>query len=342
MSKVHTYSPPLGSNQPTNHLRTVVQGEYTHHKSISGSDTETSLVPCSDMCGTITALGSGAESTWSIGDRVLSTFLPKHQTGQVTLSELNAGLGLPEQGVLCTHRVFGADELVRAPAYLDDAQASTLVIASLTAWMGVMGRKYMNLDDAGDKDGEKFVLCQGTGGVAIAGAQIAKALGMKTIVTSSSDEKLERARRELGADYTVNYRKTPGWEKVVMDVTGGRGVDIILETGGAYTTRKSFDCIAFGGLINSIGYTSGKMDPSDTEEGGGRLNVNVLALRRNVTLKGIINGPKDRFEEMVRFYEEKGVKPVVCKTFGFEESKEAFEYLRAGGHFGKVVITVKQ
>lgn len=294
------------------------------------------------MCGTIVSLGPGAESTWSVGDRVLSTFLPLHKTGQVTLKELNAGLGLPEQGVLCTHRVFGADELVRAPGYLDDGEASTLVIASLTAWMGIMGRKYMNLDDPGSQDSERFLLSQGTGGVAIAGVQIAKALGMKTIITSSSDEKLERAKKELGADYTINYRKEPDWEKLVMDVTGGKGVDIILETGGAYTTRKSFDCIAFGGLINSIGYTSGKKDPLNTEVDGGRLNMNVLALRRNVTIKGIINGPKDRFEEMVRFYEEKKVKPVVCKTFKFEESKEAFEFLRAGGHFGKVVISVKQ
>ncbi|KAL1960609.1 hypothetical protein VTO42DRAFT_7188 [Malbranchea cinnamomea] len=325
----------------------VVQGEYTHHKSVSGSSGETVLVPCSDMCGTIVQLGPDLASSsappasnWKIGDRVLSTFLPRHQTGQVTEKEMASGLGLPQQGVLATHRIFNVDELVRAPGYLSDEEASTLPIASVTAWMSVTGRKTMNLDGGKEEaDREKFVLVQGTGGVAIAGLQIAKAMGMKVVVTSSSDDKLAQATA-LGADHTINYRTTPHWEKEVMRLTDGRGVDIILETGGAHTLRKSFDCIAFGGLINSIGYTSGKMDPADTEEGGGRLNLNVLALRRNVTIKGIINGPKDQFEEMVRFYEQKGIKPVVNRVFGFQESKEAFAFLRAGGHFGKVVIKV--
>lgn len=122
-----------------------------------------------------------------------------------------------------------------------------------------------------------------------------------------------------------------------MTVTGNHGADIILETGGAQTLRKSFECIAFGGLINCIGYLSGKMDSAGEEQ----LNVNLLALRRNVTLKGIINGPKDRFEEMVEFYEKNQIRPVVNKVFGFDESKEAFAFLESGGHFGKVVIKVQ-
>lgn len=121
-----------------------------------------------------------------------------------------------------------------------------------------------------------------------------------------------------------------------MKLTNGDGVDIILECGGAKTLRKSFDCIAFGGLIDCIGYLSGKEDePSD------RVNANVLALRRNVTLKGILNGPRDRFEEMLRFYEQHKIKPVVDRVFPFHEAKEAFQYLFSGGHFGKVVIRVK-
>ncbi len=121
-----------------------------------------------------------------------------------------------------------------------------------------------------------------------------------------------------------------------MKITNDRGVDIIFENGGAKTLRKSFDCIAFGGLIDCIGYLSGKED-----DPGDRTNVNVLALRRNVTLKGLLNGPRDRFEEMLRFYEANKIKPVVDRVFSFEDSIEALQYLFRGGHFGKVVIRVK-
>jgi NADPH:quinone reductase-like Zn-dependent oxidoreductase len=155
------------------------------------------------------------------------------------------------------------------------------------------------------------------------------------IITSSSDDKLAKAR-ELGADYTLNYRTQPNWEEEVMRLTNNHGADIILETGGAQTLKKSFDCIAFGGLINCIGYVSGKMDAPDD-----RTNVNLLALRRTVTLKGIINGPKDRFEEMVAFYEKHKIQPVVNKVVSFTEAKEAFKFLASGSHFGKVVIRVK-
>ena len=119
-------------------------------------------------------------------------------------------------------------------------------------------------------------------------------------------------------------------------MTNGEGVDIILENGGAATLRKSFECIAFGGLINCIGYLSGKEDAE-----GDRTNTNVLALKRNVTLKGLLNGPRDRFEEMLSFYREKEIKPIIDKVFTFEESKEALKYLFSGSHFGKVVIRVE-
>jgi NADPH:quinone reductase-like Zn-dependent oxidoreductase len=152
------------------------------------------------------------------------------------------------------------------------------------------------------------------------------------IITSSSDAKLKQAKK-LGADKTINYKTTTNWDEEVLKMSSGEGVDIIFENGGAATLRKSFECIAFGGLIDCIGYLSGKEDAL-----GDRTNTNVLALKRNVTLKGLLNGPRDRFEEMLKFYEEKEIKPVVDKVFSFEESKEALKYLFAGGHFGKVVI----
>ncbi|KAK3339507.1 hypothetical protein B0H65DRAFT_302348 [Neurospora tetraspora] len=322
----------------------VTNGEYNHHKTLSKRSTP--LVPCSDALGVIVALGPNADSTWSVGDRVLSTFSQSHLTGQITAQDLASGLGKPLDGVLQTYRVFPSTGLVRVPEYLTDEEASCLPIAAVTAWMAIFGMEPpFGTWAAKEEEGKqqplkgKTVVLEGTGGVAVAGLQIAKAAGARTIITSSSDEKLRRAKEELGADYVVNYKTTPGWEEKVMEITEGNGADIILETGGAGTLYKALDCIAFGGLISCIGYTSGKEDKEG--EGGSRMNMNLLVLRRNVTLKGIINGPRDRFEEMCEFYERHQIRPVVDRVFGFEEGKEAIKYLRSGSHFGKVVVKVQ-
>ncbi|KAJ5115496.1 hypothetical protein NUU61_001255 [Penicillium alfredii] len=305
----------------------VTKGEYKHHNT---AEQDTTVVPCSDMCGVVKQVAPGVER-WQVGDRVVSTFAPDHLTGQVTEKELAGSLGLPQDGVLTTHRVFPEYGLVKAPSHMSDEQAATLTIASVTAWMAINGMR--PLGQSGGKG--EYVLLQGTGGVAIAGLQLAKASGATVIITSSSDAKLDQAKR-LGADFTINYRTTPNWEEEVMKFTGNHGADIILETGGAQTLRKSFDCIAFGGLIDCIGYVTGKVDADDD-----RLNVNVLTLRRTVTLKGIINGPTDRFEEMLRFYGAHQIHPVVNRVFAFTKVKEAFRFLESGSHFGKVVIKVK-
>lgn len=154
------------------------------------------------------------------------------------------------------------------------------------------------------------------------------------MVITSSDDKLVQAK-DLGADFTINYRKAPNWEKEVMKATKGHGADIILEAGGSETLSKSFNCAAYNCLINCIGYTSGK-----TQAGGDQPNVNILAISKVLTLKGIIVGPTDRFEEMVRFVEKHKIHPVICKTFSFEEARNALKYLEGGSHFGKVVIQV--
>ncbi|OAL39245.1 hypothetical protein AYO20_01563 [Fonsecaea nubica] len=274
----------------------VAMGLYTHHKAVGASP---KVVPCSDMCGIVVGIGNSKHGIWNIGDRVLSIFCQTHLTGQIKEKDMAFGLGLPLDGVLQQYRVFPATGLVKAPDYLNDEEASTLPIAAVTAWMSINEMRPIN---------------------------------HPAIVTSSSDAKLARAKA-LGATFTINYRKDPDWQNTVMDLTENEGADIIFETGGAHTLRKSFDCVAFGGLIDCIGYLSGKQDePTD------RTNTNVLALRRNVTLKGILNGPKDRFEEMMRFYDAKKIRPVVDKSFPFDEAKEAFQYLFGGGHFGKVVI----
>ncbi|KAI7053192.1 NAD(P)-binding protein, partial [Hortaea werneckii] len=234
--------------------------------------------------------------------------------------------------------------------YLTDEEAATLPIASVTAWMAINGMRPMGQPANNKHQGgvNETVLLQGTGGVATAGLQIAHAAGLKTIITSSSDTKLAQAKK-LGADAGINYRANPEWQEEVNRLTstfhaanapqngeaGEAGADIIFENGGAQTLRRSFDCIAFGGLINCIGYLSGKEEVTSD-----KLHTNVLALRRNVTIKGIINGPRDRFEEMVRFYAEHQIRPVIDRTVGFEEAGEGLKYLFSGSHFGKVVVKV--
>jgi NADPH:quinone reductase-like Zn-dependent oxidoreductase len=324
----------------------VCNGEYGHHKTV-GSD-NSNLIPCSDMCGTIISIGPEAKR-WKTGDRVLSIFNQTHLTGQVKEENMTSGLGLPLQGVLSEYRVFPEYGLVKVPGYLSDEDACTLAIAGVTAWMSINWIRPIGDPFIGP---EYTVLLQGTGGVSIAGLQIAKACGMNCkrshrckwnfqqaksnpgIITSSSDKKLEQARA-LGADHCINYKTNPDWQIKVLDIMEHKGVDFVLETGGALTLSKSFECVAFGGSIAAVGYLSGKEDVE-----GSRMNTNVLALKRNVTLKGILNGPRDRFEEMLHLYEKNGIKPIVDKTFGFDQARDALLYLESGGHFGKVVVKV--
>lgn len=304
-------------------------GLYGHHKTINATSSEP-LVLCSDMCAEVVAVGPSV-SSWKTGDRVMGTFCQDHLTGQVKERMMTSGVGLPLQGVLQDYRVYPEQGLVRVPDYLSDEEASCLPVAAVTAWMSING--FRPLGQPGGKG--EVVLVQGTGGVCISGLQIAKAAGATTIVTSSSDEKLSRAR-ELGADYTINYRTNPEWQEKVLEITGGDGADIILEVGGAKTLRKSFKCVSFGGVINSIGYVTGKQDdPKDD-----LTNINVLALSRTVTLRGIINGPRDRFEEACSFYSKHEIRPMVDRVFEFGQAKEALRYLHDGAHFGKVVIRV--
>ncbi|KAI1811294.1 hypothetical protein GGS20DRAFT_579170 [Poronia punctata] len=309
----------------------VCMGLYGHHKSLE-NDTNNSIVPASDCCGTIVALASNS-SHLRKGDRVASIFLQTHLTGQVLEKDMASGLGLPLDGVLTEYRVFRAESLVKVPEYLSDEEVACLPIAAVTAWMSINSFRPIGSPLKGK---DKVVLLQGTGGVAVSGLLIAKALGLTVIITSSSDEKLQRAKT-LGADHVINYKTTPDWDQTVLSLTQGRGADVVLECGGARTLRKSFECVAFGGVISAIGYLSGKEDDEGT-----KINANVLALKRNVTFKGILNGPKDRFEEMLGLFEEKEVRPVVDCVFEFGKADEALRYLFSGRHFGKVVVKVSQ
>ncbi|KAM0473690.1 hypothetical protein ACHAPX_008095 [Trichoderma viride] len=139
--------------------------------------------------------------------------------------------------------------------------------------------------------------------------------------------------QQLGATRIINYKKNPDWHEKALEMTDGKGADVVLECGGVDTLAKSFKCVAFGGQISGVGYVSGK-------DASSQMNTNVLALSRNVTLKGIVCGPKDRFEEMLQLYQETEVHPVIDRTFEFLEAKKALLYLAKGGHMGKIVVKV--
>ena len=173
------------------------------------------------------------------------------------------------------------------------------------------------------------VVVQGTGGVSIFALQFAKAAGATVIVTSSSDEKLERARA-LGADHFINYRSTPDWAKEVRRITGNRGADHVIEVGGAGTFEQSLRAIRLGGKIAVIGILGGFVK-----------DLNVAAIfAANAFIHGITVGSREHFESMTRAIEANGIKPVIDKRFSLDEARDAFECMQAGAHFGKIVVTL--
>lgn len=275
------------------------------------------FVPASDAGATVVALGDGA-ARWRVGDRVMPLYTQGWYDGLPTPQmRTQRTLGAPLDGVLREYLVVPEEDLVATPASLDDAQASTLPIAALTAWSALV--------DGGVKPGST-VLVQGTGGVALFALQFAKAAGAFVIVTSSSDEKLERARA-LGADVGLNYRSHADWDQRARQATGGRGVDIVVETGGA-TLPQSIAATAFGGFVGVVGFVAG---PQAT------IAVREL-LGPMIRVQGIAVGSRARFEAMNRAIEQHRIRPVVDSTWPLARAAEAFRHMASGAHFGKVVI----
>ncbi len=343
---------PLVSNHLAN-KGTVCEGVFNHYNTQASE----AVVPCSDMCGTVVDASKSKSARFQNGARVMAIYLQSHLYGDVDEEDLASSLGLPLPGVLAQYRCFPAESLVAVPDYLSDAEASCLPLATTTAWTALNWMRPLastnEVRDGGPS--RRTVLLQGTTPVALAGLQIAKAAGLRAVMTGSTDDFTARAKAELGADEAINYQTHWAWEGEVLKATDDRGADVIFETGGgARTLQKSFKCVSFGGLINCIGSLSGRTDDGEDGDGGGggdggdgktpklhRLNVTALALARNVTIKGVLNGGRDRLEEALAFYQEKGIKPVVDKTYAFGKAPEALAYVKKGKHFGKVVVTVE-
>jgi NADPH:quinone reductase-like Zn-dependent oxidoreductase len=276
------------------------------------------LVPLSDGVGEVVAVGDGVTRV-KMGDRVAANFSQKWLGGEPARAKLGASLGGPLDGMLTQYRALNEEGLVHVPDHLTDEEAATLPCAAVTAWNSLI--------NMGGLSAGETVLVQGTGGVSIFALQFAKLAGARVIVTSSSDEKLERAKK-LGADFGINYTTTPDWDKRAKEITGGIGVDHIIEVGGAGTFGKSLRAIKIGGHIGMIGNLAGNA----TE-----VNL-VLILMQNLRIQGVMVGSRDTFESMNRAIALHEMRPVIDRVFAFAEARQAFEHMKSGSHFGKICI----
>lgn len=280
---------------------------------------ELPLIPVSDGVGVVAGTGEGV-SRVKEGDRVCPTYFQNWIAGAPSVERFSSALGGPLDGVMADYVCLSEEGLVKVPEYLTDAEAATLPCAGLTGWSAVntVGRM-----SSGDK-----VLIQGTGGVALAALQFAKAQGLHVTVISSSDEKLEVAVR-MGADATINYTATPDWAKASRDITRDRGgYDYVVELGGEKTLPLSLRAVRPGGTICMIGVLSG-------------LGMNASlgpVVARQLRLQGVTVGHRDGFEAMLRTMELHRIRPVIGETFDFQDLKPALEHLRNGRGLGKTLI----
>lgn len=278
------------------------------------------LIPLSDGAGEVVAVGEGVTRV-KIGDRVAATFFPDWIYGSLTKEKMKSDLGGGIDGMLAEYVVLHQDGLVILPDYLSDIEGATLPCAAVTAWHALVTKGNIRAGDS--------ILLLGTGGVSIFALQFAKIHGARVIITSSSDQKLARAK-QLGADETINYKTTPDWEKQVYQLTNRTGVDHVIEVGGAGTLPKSLQAVRIGGRISLIGLLSGRGNEIDP----------MPILFKSLTVQGIYVGSREMFEAMNQAMQQHQIKPIIDRVFAFTEAREAYHYLKSAAHFGKVVINL--
>lgn len=276
-------------------------------------------IPCSDGAGEVVSVGDGV-TAWKTGDRAAGIFMQNWLDGPLTPAKAKGALGGDVDGMLATQVVLREEGLVRFPRRMNFEEAATLPCAAVTAWNA--------LATAACKPGST-VLIQGTGGVSIFALQFAKLSGLRVLGISSSDEKLERAAK-LGLDAGFNYRQDPNWEDWVLKETGGEGVDLVIEVGGAGTLARSLMAVRTGGTIAQIGVLAGAVE-----------SVSIPAILHKVArIQGIYVGSRQDFVEVVRAIEFSGVRPIY-ENFPWSRTRDVLHKMEAGGHFGKLVLTVE-
>ena len=280
--------------------------------------TDDKRIPMADGAGVVEAVGEGV-TEFKVGDKVVSTFFPDWLSGEAQRADFSITPGDGVDGFACEYVVREATAFTHMPADYSFSEAATLTTAGLTAWRALVVNGQLKAGDT--------VLVLGTGGVSIFALQMAKAMGAEVIVTSSSDEKLERAKA-LGADHLINYKNEPEWGDKVRQLTKGRGVDHTIEVGGPATLTQSIQATRISGHIALIGVLTGVAGKIPT----------VALMARQQRLQGLIVGSRQQQLEMIRGLESTGIKPVIDKVFNFENLAEAFELQQAGGHFGKITV----
>jgi NADPH:quinone reductase-like Zn-dependent oxidoreductase len=311
--------PKPGPGQVLVHMRAIA---------LNGGDIEnldatrdrSGMIAASDGAGEVVAIGPGVRE-FAVGQRVTSMYWRNWNDGPPTHDSFAGALGSNMDGVFGDYVVVDQSALVPIPAGLSLEEAAALPTAGLTAWSAVMVE--------GHADPGKTVLVQGTGGVATFALVLAHAAGAKVIVTSSSDEKLQRARA-LGADETINYRTTPEWSARVLELTGNHGADVIVEVGGKGTIPQSAKCLAEFGTIAIIGGVSGY---------GGEFPALTL-LEKTARAVGIAVGSRAQLRAMEAFMPAHGVKPPIDRVYPHAQLDEAIARMRAGQYVGKIVITL--
>lgn len=278
-------------------------------------------IPLSDGAGEVIEVGESV-SRFKPGDRVSPNFFSEWVVGPIAGSHVKSDLGGTLDGVLREFAVFNEKSLVRIPDYLTFEEAATLPCAAVTAWNGLIEQGQL-------KAGES-VLVMGTGGVSVFALQFAKMSGCEVIATSSSDEKLERLKK-LGASHVINYKKNPDWEKEVVKITCGRGVDHVVEVGGAGTLYKSTTSVKFGGHISLIGVLA---NPEDQ----GPFTISVLM--KAIRLQGVFVGSVEMYERMNAAISVHKLRPVIDQMFQARDIVDALKYQQSGNHFGKIVVQI--
>ena len=278
------------------------------------------LVPCSDGAGEVVSVGRDV-TRFRVGDRVAGAFFQGWSAGPVSADVMETALGGRLQGMLAEHALLAEDGAIEMLPGWSFEQAATLPCAALTAWNALVTQ--------GQVAAGETVLVLGTGGVSLFALQIARLHGARVILTSSSDAKLARARA-LGASDTINYRSHPDWEKRVLELTGGRGVDHVVEVGGAGTLEKSLVATRHGGCVWLIGVLTGF-----------QATVNPLnVLQKSLRVQGIYVGSAEMFRAMNAAFGANRVEPVIDRVFAFKDAPDAFRAMQAAGHFGKLVVRV--
>jgi NADPH:quinone reductase-like Zn-dependent oxidoreductase len=277
-------------------------------------------IPLSDGAGLVSAVGDGV-SEFAVGDRVLSCFFPNWLDGPPSIEKLVGIPGDHADGFAAGTVTMAAQGFTRMPQNLDFESAATLTCAGLTAWRALMVESHLKPGD--------WVLVQGSGGVSIFALQFARMMGCNVIATSSSDEKLERLAA-LGALHLINYRSEPKWGEKALAISGGRGVDLVVEVGGPGTVPQSVRALAVGGSISMIGVLTGIAGEVPTAE----------LFQKNAAIKGITVGSRRQHLDMIAAVEANDLQPVIDSSYPLEQLADAFRHQESQRHLGKICVTI--